>query len=230
LLICISMAQTGAAAQAADSKENSFSSTLSGGINLRSIAGAPFSADVVKESIKMLPDGSDVPVVTRGKMFRDAEGRIRSEMELLSASATARRYVTIVDPVAQVSMVLDPQSKTATITPLPQPQAARRVTRQDADRISAKSLAIPGTQDLGASMLQGFSVTGSRTTRPAQKAGNTVAETWFSPELKIELQAKIEAPDGSTTTRLENIVTAEPDRALFEPPADYTVKTISPSK
>jgi hypothetical protein len=48
--------------------------------------------------------------------------------------------------------------------------------------------------------------------------------------LKIELQAKIEGPNGSTMTRLENIVTAEPDPALFEPPADYTVKTISPGK
>jgi hypothetical protein len=164
-------------------------------------------------------------------MFRDAEGRIRSEMEFVSAaSVTARRYVTIVDPVAQVSMVLDPQSRTATITPLPQPQATSRVTRQDSDRISARSLAILGAQDLGASFLQGFSVTGSRRTRPAQKAGNTVAETWFSPELKIEIQAKIEDPNGSMMTRLENIVKAEPDRALFEPPADYTVKTISPSK
>src|SRR5262249_34418554 len=140
LLLCTSMV----IAQASN-KDKTFSSTLSGGINLRSIAGAPFSADVVKESTKMLPDGSSVPVVTRGKMFRDAEGRIRSEMELVSAaSATARRYITIVDPVAQVSMVLDPQSKTATITPLPQPQAASSVTRQDAGRISAKSLEIPG--------------------------------------------------------------------------------------
>jgi hypothetical protein len=57
-----------------------------------------------------------------------------------------------------------------------------------------------------------------------------VAETWFSPELKIELQANIKGPNGSTMTKLENIVTAEPDRAMFEPPADYTVKTISPSK
>jgi hypothetical protein len=104
------------------------------------------------------------------------------------------------------------------------------VTRRDSARISAKSLAILGAQDLGTSMIQGFSVTGSRRTRPAQNAGNTVAEKWFSPELKIELQAKIKNPNGSTMTRLENIVTAEPDRAMFEPPADYTVKTISPSK
>jgi predicted lysophospholipase L1 biosynthesis ABC-type transport system permease subunit len=85
-------------------------------------------------------------------------------------------------------------------------------------------------------MLQGFSVTGTRRTQPGQtqngaKTQDMVMETWFSPELKIELQARVEQPNaGTTTTRLENIVTAEPDRAMFEPPADYTVKTISPSK
>lgn len=237
LLLCTSVAFAQAANQS-----NTFSSTLFGGINLRSIAGAPFSADVVKESTQVLADGSRLPVVTRGKMFRDSEGRTRSETELVSAaSGTSRQFVTIVDPVARVSMVLDPQSKTATITPLPEPHATNQTSRPGgtvgADRIPAKALAMVGAEDLGASMLQGFSVTGSRRTRPAQatqsgeKAPNAVVETWFSPELKIELQAKIEDPSaGATTTRLENIVIAEPDRGLFEPPADYTVKTISPSK
>jgi len=234
LLLCTSLAFAQVASQ-----NNTFSSTLSGGINLRSIAGAPFSADVVKESITVLPDGSRVPLVTRGRMFRDGEGRTRSEMELVSAaSATPRQVVTIIDPVARVSMVLDPQTKTATVTPMPLPvtrPASGASAQARADRISARSLAIVGAQDMGPSMLQGFSVTGSRRTRPAagqsvDKAQSLTLETWFSPELKIELQAKIEGPGGSaTTTRLENIVTAEPDRAMFEPPADYTVKTNSPS-
>ena len=237
LLLCTSIA----IAQAAN-KESAFSSTLSGGINLRAIAGAPFSAEVVKESTKVLPDGSSVPVVTRGKMFRDAEGRTRSEIELVStAAAASRHYVTIVDPVKRMSMVLDPQTKTATVAPLPALPATGLATKSGgivgADRIPAKALAILGTQDLGASMLQGFSVTGSRRTRPAeaasqgQKTQNMVMEMWFSPELKIELQAKIEDPrQGAMTTRLENVVTAEPDRALFEPPADYTVQTIFPNR
>ncbi|HET9839496.1 MAG TPA: hypothetical protein VFR84_14790 [Candidatus Angelobacter sp.] len=228
LLLCTSLAL----AQAA-TPNNTFSSTLSGGINLRSIAGAPFSADVIRESTRVLPDGSSVPVLTRGKMFRDAEGRTRSEMEMVSsASASPRKFVTIVDPVARVSMVLDPQMKTATVVPLPSPAPADAVGARaaTAERISAKSLAIVGAKDLGASMLQGFSVTGSRRSRTVQ-AKTTTVETWFSPDLKVELQAKTDNPDGSAmTTRLENIVTAEPDLAMFEPPADYVVKTISPSK
>jgi hypothetical protein len=231
LLLCTSLALAQAASQT-----NTFSSTLSGGINLRAITGAPFSADVVKESTRIMPDGSSVPVVTRGKMFRDAEGRTRSEMEMVStASATPRRFVTIVDPVARLSMVLDPQSKTATVIPLPAPaaEAARPGGAVGGEKISAKALAMQGTQDLGTSFLQGFSVTGSRRTRPAaaQKGQPVAVETWFSPELKIELQARTDGPDGSaTTTHLENIVTAEPDRAMFEPPADYVVKAIPPGK
>jgi hypothetical protein len=130
-------------------------------------------------------------------------------------------------------MVLDPQTKTAKVTSLPVSSASGQASKLGADRIPAKSLAILGAQDLGASFLQGFSVTGSRRTRPAQgeKTGSIVVETWFSSELKIELQAKIEDPSGGTmTTRLENIVTADPDRALFEAPADYTVKTIAPDR
>ena len=226
LLLCTSLAF----AQAA-SPNNTFSSTLSGGINLRSIAGAPFSADVLRETVKVMPDGSSVPVVTRGKMFRDSEGRTRSEMEIASsASATPRIFVTIVDPVARLSMVLDPQGKTATVTPLPAATESSSGHAAAAERVSAKSLAIVGAEDLGASMLQGFSVTGSRRTRTVQAKTITV-ETWFSPELKIELQAKTDSPDGnSMTTRLENIVTAEPDRGMFEAPADYLLKPISPSK
>ena len=232
LFCCVSIAFAQAANQ-----NNHFCSTLVGGINLRSIPGAPFSADVVKESVKMLPDGAGTPAITRGKMFRDAEGRIRSEMEIVSAaSATVRRFMIVVDPVARMSMVLDPQTKTATLTPLPSAPAGEALMADKTEKISAKALAIVGAQDLGASMLQGFSVTGSRRTRSAagksaEKTQTVTVETWFSPELKVELQARTEQPDGNTsTTRLENIVMAEPDRALFEPPADYTVKTISPSK
>jgi len=232
VLCCVSIAS----AQAANQDQN-FSSILIGGINLRSIPGAPFSAGVVKESVKVLPDGTSTPVVTRGKVFRDAEGRIRSEMEIVSAgSATPRRFITVLDPVTKMSMVFDPQTKTATLTPLPAAAASEAITADKTQKVSAKALAVVGAHDLGTSMLQGFSVTGTRRARPAaaQNGDNSqgvALETWFSPELKVELQAKTEGPGGNaSTTRLENIVTAEPDRAVFEPPADYTVKTISPGK
>jgi hypothetical protein len=240
LLFCLSM--TGAWAQAGDvrigdgvqtsSRENTFSSPLSGGIHLRSIAGAPFSADVVKESTRVLPDGRQAPVVMHGKMLRDGEGRTRLETEFLStAMAAPRRYVTIVDPVQQVSMVLDPQAKTATVSPLPGAfveQPVKMSARASAVAISTQAPAILGAEDLGTSTVEGFCVIGSRMTRLQEGTENMVVESWFSPELKIELQARIAGPRvGETITKLENIIATEPARALFEIPAGYAVQTIS---
>jgi hypothetical protein len=237
LLLCTSFA----GAQSGSNKERSFSTTLAGGVHLRAIAGAPFSADVVKEFTRTMPDGTQVPAITHGKMFRDAEGRTRSETEILSAAATEpRHFVTIVDPVRQVSIVLDQQSKTATITDLPVPPATAQTVKMEQqvqeNRVSAKALAIAGSEDLGTSMIEGFSVSGTRRTQPSDARENetsprAVVESWFSPELKIELQARIAGPRlGETITRLQNIVAAEPDASLFEVPADYTVKTLSPAK
>ncbi len=234
LLLCtfLAIAQTG-------NKEKPFSTTLAGGIHLRSIAGVPFSADVVKEFTRALPDGTQVPAVTRGKMFRDSEGRTRSETEILSAAAAEpRHFVTIVDPVRQVSIVLDQQNKTATITNLPAPpitaQPVKLEQRIAADRVSAKALAMPGAEDLGDSVIESFSVTGTRRTQVLEAAQNgeeaprAVVESWFSPQLKIELETRIAGPRvGETITRLQNIIAGEPDPMLFEAPADYTVKIVS---
>lgn len=229
LLLCVSMAGAQTGAQAGN-REN-FSSTLFGGIHLRAIAGAPFSADVVKESNK---EGSQALAVTHGKMFRDSEGRTRSETEILSSTgAQPLRFVTIVDPLRQVAIVLDVQSKTATISALPEPSAAEQPTKikLSAERISAQALAMHGAEDMGASTMQGFRVTGTRITRLTEDSENMVTEFWFSPELKIELHARTAGPRmGETTTRLENIVAGEPDRALFEVPADYAVKTMPPAR
>jgi hypothetical protein len=225
----------------AQTQEKPFSTTLAGGIHLRSIAGAPFSADVVKEFTRVLADGSQVPAVTHGRMFRDSEGRTRSETEILSAAAEPRHFVTIVDPVRQVSIVLDQQTKTATVTDLPAPPIAPQKVKLEqqaqGNRVSAKALAIAGSEELGTSTIEGFNVRGTRRTQPQEATGNSeqapraVVESWFSPALKIELQARIAGPRlGETITKLQNIVAGEPDPMLFEVPADYTIKTLSAAK
>jgi hypothetical protein len=84
---------------------------------------------------------------------------------------------------------------------------------------------------MGTSTVEGFHVTGSRITRLEEGAENMVVESWFSPELKIEMQARIAGPRvGETITKLENIIAAEPDRALFEVPAGYAIQTISTAR
>src|SRR5262245_51203376 len=111
---------TAAPAQSSNSNHRTVS-TLSGGINLRSVEGAPFSADVMNETVEAMPDGTDSRHASRGKMFRDSAGRTRSETELIGPNngAEPRRFVTIIDPVEQLSIVLDVAAQTASVSHLP---------------------------------------------------------------------------------------------------------------
>ena len=87
-------------------------------------------------------------------------------------------------------------------------------------------------EDLGQQMIEGVMATGTRTTTviPTGAIGNEqpiriVSEQWFSPDLELLVLTRHSDPrTGDTTYRLTNIVRGDPDRALFEVPADYTVK------
>jgi hypothetical protein len=219
-------------------------STLSNGINLRAVAGAPFSADVVSQSTLVLADGTPVTRETHGKMFRDSAGRTRSETELESsvAGVASRRFVTIVDPVQGTSTVLDVAAKSVTVFHL---SSVSPVTTNNvklmaplpAGRASVKHLTLPGSEDLGEMMMEGFSVNGTRragiSAASATKSTlpTIVTESWFSKELKIDLLVAKQGPQSaSRTTRLTNITPGEPDPTVFQVPADYTVHDNSQSK
>jgi hypothetical protein len=87
-------------------------------------------------------------------------------------------------------------------------------------------------EDLGTQTIEGVSARGSRhvTTFPAGFFGNerpleVVDEKWYSEELQTVVMTKHSDPrSGETTFRLTNINRSNPDRSLFEVPADYTVK------
>ncbi len=50
-------------------------------------------------------------------------------------------------------------------------------------------------------------------------------ETWYSPDLKVLVMSKSSDPRmGETTYKLTNLSRAEPDPALFQIPADYSIK------
>lgn len=216
--------------------------TLSNGINLRAVAGAPFSADVVSQSTLLLADGTPVTRETHGKMFRDSAGHTRSEIELESpvAGVAARRIVTIVDPVQGTSMVLDVAAKSATVFHLPSAPAVtamnlKLASAAQAGRARVKQLTSPGSEDLGAMMMEGFAVTGTRRAGTSEAAKGpfqkVVTESWFSKELKIDLLISRQEPQSaSRTTKLTNITPGEPDPTVFQVPADYTVRDNSQSK
>jgi hypothetical protein len=86
-------------------------------------------------------------------------------------------------------------------------------------------------ESLGTQTIEGVNAEGTRATLtiPAGEIGNTlpievVDETWYSPELQIMIMVKHRDPRSAETTyRMTNINRGEPDRSLFEVPADYAV-------
>ncbi len=116
----------------------------------------------------------------------------------------------------------------------------RKETPDDSELIKKKLEALqsgntgPGQkkiESLGTQTIEGVTAEGRREilTIPAGEIGNTlpievVDETWYSPELQITVMTRHRDPrSGENTYRLTNISRSEPDRSLFEVPADYTV-------
>ena len=75
------------------------------------VKGAPYSADIETESVQTLGDGNRIVHRSTGRVYRDAEGRVRRE-EKNGSNET----ITITDPVANKSFTLEPATRTASQT------------------------------------------------------------------------------------------------------------------
>ena len=76
----------------------------------RIVPNAPYSAEAVTESTQVLADGNRINRKSVTRVYRDAEGRTRRE-EMNDAGTVVS--VSIVDPVAHLTYVLNPASRTA---------------------------------------------------------------------------------------------------------------------
>jgi hypothetical protein len=83
------------------------------------IKNAPFSAVVVTEYDRVMGNGNHIHRETRGKVFRDDQGRVRTENEFATpgSGGGGEQYmrVTILDPVQHTVIHLDPRTKVATV-------------------------------------------------------------------------------------------------------------------
>jgi hypothetical protein len=94
------------------------------------------------------------------------------------------------------------------------------------------------SESLGAQTVNGVQADGTRRTRtiPAGAIGNVsaiqiVQETWFSPDLQVPVLVKVTDPRSGVTVReLTNINPTEPDAALFQTPAGYSILRAAPRK
>jgi hypothetical protein len=94
----------------------------------------------------------------------------------------------------------------------------------------------PRVENLGTQTIQGVVAEGTRSTITIEpgKIGNEraieiVSERWYSPQLKtLVLSRQFDPRYGETTFKLQNIVQAEPDAALFQVPSDFKIESGTP--
>lgn len=117
--------------------------------------------------------------------------------------------------------------------PLLSPEEIKQQKFAAANGPEAKHAYTNGKESLGKQMIEGVEAEGTRVTITiaAGEIGNIapleiVEENWYSPALQMVVLRKQRDPrSGETTYRLTNLTRSEPDRALFDVPADFTITT-----
>src|SRR5215510_10417761 len=92
------------------------------------VKGVSYSAAATTETIQTLSDGNQIIRKNESKLYRDSEGRTRTEQTLetigkWTAGGEAQQNIFINDPVAGVSYNLDPRTRTAGKNIFPQKKA-----------------------------------------------------------------------------------------------------------
>lgn len=192
------------------------------------VLNRPFSAAATVHMTHTLEDGIHINQTTTAVMYRDAQGRQRTESD---------GFINIVDPVAQMGMTLNPARHTAVKRSVAgyviAPEKLYTQSYSQAMRQKAgKAPADVATENLGVQTINGVLCYGGRETItiPVGAIGNDreikpVKETWTSTELHILVRSVDSDPRfGTSTYELTNIVQAAPDPALFrmDVPSGYT--------
>jgi hypothetical protein len=194
------------------------------------VTGAPYSATETLQRQQNLANGNQISKKEQSNVYRDSQGRIRTEETITppaSSGKAAFTIVTIFDPVGGFLYALDSSTMTARQTPLPQFNGApppARPARPMPPNVT--------TADLGTLTVNGVAAKGTQLTEtiPAGAIGNTqpiqvVRVSWVSNDLKVPVQIKTSDPRfGNTDMELTNIVQSEPSASLFIVPAGYTVQ------
>ncbi|HYM22439.1 MAG TPA: hypothetical protein VEU08_04510 [Vicinamibacterales bacterium] len=218
----------------------------------KTVKGAPYSAEFSNDFVQTLADGNRIVHHSTGRVYRDAEGRVRREEDHPNGAPS----VSITDPVAGVSYSLNSETHIASKTPafagavimnkLEELKTTIQVRTGDGWEAGAAGTVEPKTffymrsndeekhsaETLPSRVIEGVLADGKRTTTtiPAGAIGNEreltiVVEEWTSPDLQVLVLTQHKDPrSGDSTYRLTNVNRAEPAASLFEVPSDYTIR------
>jgi protein TonB len=195
----------------------------------------PFTAKQTTTHVQTMADGTINTTVTPLQIWRDAEGRNRSERILTLPNGTQSQFITIYDPITRTSMnwtVGDPSvPKVVNVIHIPTP-----VSQPTPNSPQTAPRYPPNSESLPPQTIDGLYAVGIRYTRtiPAGHEGNdrditTTTEVWNAQQFGIQLRYVADDPiNGKTTTETTDIQLVDPDPALFQPPADYQLKESNP--
>lgn len=203
------------------------------GTNVRLVRGAPYSALGTSETVTTAADGSKVVRQNTLRMWRDSDGRTRSEYSLTSIAGPTpveinSKLTVIDDPTTRERYVLQPDGR-VTVIPIspcraePSPEPDLTV---GPPRPPNLHLRVSRPVRLGERTVNGEPATGTRVeaTIPAGAMGNEEpvkmsAEQWYGTDLKVVVEATYRDPrQGETRYQLRDIQRAEPDASLFRVP------------
>ncbi len=220
------------------------------------IRNAPFSAQVVTEYDHVLANGNQIHRETHGRIFRDSQGRVRTETQVATLGGVdSLEHIAIQDPILREIIHLDPRTKTASVHHLGElssapgePAHGGIPTKSGKALLSTPETAVgsatftsprPGvsmpaaSESLGTRMIEGLSASGTRTTRTIASGEGApivaVSEVWYSRDLQmIILSISDDGQSGHSVMRVTNISRGAPNDKLFQVPPDYTVKDGNP--
>jgi hypothetical protein len=206
------------------------------------VIGQPYSATQVHSTKQQLANGTNITHSGHHFIARDASGRVRVEMRLADAANGQPEtiLVFVTDPEAHTisTWVTGPNAnKLASVIKIPTEKPGTAKTAPAKVNQDNRPQPIVTTEDLGTETLQSLPVSVVKTTTivPAGRSGNDAPitkthEVWTSPDLKLIMKEEWEDPrTGERTVSLEKFSRADPDPALFHPPARYTVKDLKQS-
>jgi hypothetical protein len=206
-----------------------------GGRGFQTVTGAPYSGVEVRTSQQLLANGNLIQRQTQTNVYRDSQGRVRTEMTIQRPDGTTATRVSIADPVAGVVHELDAERKISFDRPAHFGNNSGSSSSSSSSAQTSATRALPANETretLAAQTMNGLIASGTRITRtiPAGQIGNsqpiqTVREVWTSSDLKVAVMTKISDPrTGTVVAQLTNVNRSEPDASLFQVPADYTVR------
>jgi hypothetical protein len=204
--------------------------------------GLPYSGKETTTRVQTRADGTSVVQEDVHLLWRDAEGRTRSELAGKSPSGAEYDFVTVYEPVKRVywtwSAVSKPANKFVNVRPFAATEGPASCWKPVEQVETVRH--VPGSnatvEKLPPTTISGLPVLGNRNTFviPAGTHSNdreiTVRhEFWISPDLGVIVRHVIDDPRvGKITTELSDIKRSVPDPALFKVPEGYQMRDEPP--